>query len=124
MSPLRTGTALRMDLEVCGRTLRLQGVVRTSHPTMGMGIEFTRMAPAEAEKLHRVLSELSGETAAAGKPGVAPKADEVPPLPPASAQEVGEAVLRWFGARETLSRQEFLKLVETQARTAGEPAHV
>jgi PilZ domain len=120
MAPMRTGTALRMEMEVCGRTLHLEGIVRTSQPMMGMGIEFTRMAPAEAEKLHRVMGELNDESA----PATAPQPEQHPPPIACSAKEAGEAVLRWFGAHDTLTRQEFLKLVEQTAGAAGELAHV
>ena len=113
MSPMRTGTAVRLELSVSGRTLHLQGIVRNSQSTFGMGVEFTRMAPAEAEKLCHLVSELAGE-APAPAPDLA--AAETPTLSPASPEQVGEAVMRWFGLHETLTREEFLKLIEQPAR--------
>jgi hypothetical protein len=109
MSPMRTGTAIRLELSVSGRTLHLEGIVRTSQPTFGMGVEFTRMAPAEAEKLRHIVSELAGEAPE-------PAAAETPKLCTASPEQVGEAVMRWFGMHETLTREEFLKLMEQPAR--------
>jgi hypothetical protein len=112
MSPMRTGTAIRLELSVCGRMLRLEGIVRTSQPTIGMGVEFTRMAPADAERLCHIVSELAGEV-----PGPSPEpASETPELSTASREQVGEAVLLWFGLHETLTREEFLKLMEHSAR--------
>ncbi|MBZ5513145.1 MAG: PilZ domain-containing protein [Acidobacteriia bacterium] len=109
MAPMRTGTAIRLELSVSGRTLHLEGIVRTSQPMFGMGVEFTRMAPAEAARLCHIVSELSGKA-----PDLA--AAETPKLSPASPEQVGEAVMRWFGLHETLTREEFLKLMEQPAR--------
>jgi c-di-GMP-binding flagellar brake protein YcgR len=112
MSPMRTGTAILLELSVSGRTLRLEGMVRTSQPTFGMGVEFTRMAPADAERLCQIVSELAGEV-----PGPSPEpAAETPKFSTAPPGEVGEAVMRWFGLHETLTREEFLKLMEQPAR--------
>jgi hypothetical protein len=113
MSPMRTGTAIRLELSVSGRMLRLEGIVRTSQPTIGMGVEFTRMAPADAERLCHIVSEFAGE---APGPAPEPAAAETPQLSTASPEKVGEAVLLWFGLHETLSREEFLKLMEQPAR--------
>jgi PilZ domain len=112
MSPLRTGTAMRLDLAVGGRNVQLEGIVRTSQPTFGMGVEFSRMAPSEADKLHAVLAELNGE---AVEPAPQPAALETPPAKTVSAEEIGEAVLRWFGAHDALTREEFLKLTRKLA---------
>jgi hypothetical protein len=111
MSPMRTGTAIRLELSVRGRTLHLEGIVRTSQPNAGMGVEFTRMAPAEAERLCHIVSELSGEV-----PALQPAAAETPQISPASPEQIGEAVMRWFGLHETLTREDFLKLMEHAAR--------
>jgi len=109
MAPMRTGTAIRLEVSVSGRTLHLEGIVRTSQPMFGMGVEFTRMAPAEAERLCHIVSELSGKAPE-------PAAAETSKLSPASPEQVGEAVMRWFGLHETLTREEFLKLMEQPAR--------
>lgn len=112
MAPMRTGTAIRMEFSLCGRMLRLEGITRASQPTIGMEVEFTRMSPADAERLCHIVSELACEV-----PGPSPEpAAEPLELPPASPEQVGEAVLRWFGLHETLSREEFLKLMEQPAR--------
>jgi hypothetical protein len=117
MSPLRTGTALRLNLAVSGRNVQLEGVVRTSQPTFGMGVEFIRMAPSEADKLHAVVAELNGEPV---EPAPEPAAREMPQAKTVSAEEIGEAVLRWFGAHDELTREEFLKLTGKPARADQE----
>jgi hypothetical protein len=62
MSPEGVGTLIRLVLEIKTQNIGVEGVVRFSQPACGMGVEFTRMKPAEAEKLHRVVAELSGPT--------------------------------------------------------------
>jgi hypothetical protein len=115
MSPMRTGTAIRLELSVGGRMLRLEGIVRASQPTIGMGVEFTGMAPADAERLCHIVSELAGEL-----PGPSPEpAAAAPARSTASPEQVGEAVLRWFGLHEALTREDFLKLMEQPARAEG-----
>ena len=111
MSPLRIGTPIGLELAVSGRTLRLEGIVRTSQPTVGMGVEFIRMMPAEAEKLCHLVAELAGEAPA---PQPAPAQNSPPST--TSPEQVAEALLLWFGSHETLSREEFLKLMEQPAR--------
>jgi hypothetical protein len=75
-----------------------------------MGAQFTAMEPAEQEKLAQVIAEVSGKVPLWY---VEPEATSAaPPVEPLPAKEVGEAVERWFGIRETLSRADFFKLVE------------
>jgi hypothetical protein len=112
MAPMPAGTAVRLELSISGQTIRLEGIVRTSQQTFGMGVEFTRMAPAEAERLCRVVSELAGEP-----PGPTPApAAETPEISPVSPELVGDTVMRWFGMHETLTREEFLRLMKGSAR--------
>jgi hypothetical protein len=122
MSPLRTGARARLQLEVSRRTIRLHGIVRTSQPTYGMGIEFTRIAPIEAEKLHRVVLELSGQNPAA--PATRPEPPAAAQLDSASGDQVAEAVLRWFGTHDALNRQEFLRLKDEVKRAWKDCAKV
>jgi PilZ domain len=115
MSPLRVGTSIGLELSLRARIIRLQGIVRTSQPTIGMGVEFIRMMPAEAEKLCQVVAVLAGELPDAPPPDPAPPPKSLASM---SEAEIGEAVLQWFGAHEVLSRQELLKLVEQSERAA------
>ena len=87
--------------------------MRTSQPTIGMGVEFTRIAPPEAEKLCQVVAGLAGELPDRPPEVPAPEAHSRP-LGAMSESEIGEAVLQWFGAHEVLSRQELLKIVEEE----------
>ena len=116
MSPLRIGAVLRMELELDSRIIRVHGVVRTSQIASGIGIEFTRMTPFEAEKLHRVIGELSGE--AEPNPSPAEQLESI------GGKELSEAVLRWFGTHDVLTRQQVLELMQQLKRAAEPVAHV
>ncbi len=106
MSPLRLATCVRLELSINRRTIILEGTVRNSQPSFGMGIEFTKIAPAEAEKLQHVIGEVSGAVPAETQ---APTASSSASLPDGTLED---AVTRWFGLHDALTRQEFLKLRE------------
>ena len=117
MSPLRLGTAVRVELAINRQTIRVEGVVKNSQPNFGMGIEFMKIAPAEAEKLQRVVGEVSGalrvETPAS--PALRPAS-----LPGATLED---AVTLWFGSHDVLTRKEFLELKgETQESGKQDPS--
>jgi c-di-GMP-binding flagellar brake protein YcgR len=109
MAPVRIGTAIRLELAINSSSIRLEGIVRASQPYFGMGIEFTKIIPAESEKLHRLIAELNGEVVPETPPAPvqqSPRADNVP------GKELGDALLRWFGSHDTLTRQDFLTMME------------
>ncbi|HVP43692.1 MAG TPA: hypothetical protein VMS96_09670, partial [Terriglobales bacterium] len=81
---------------------------RSHHPGFGMGIAFVETAPQQMEGLKRLIAILSG-VAAASPPKVVPI---VPPTPRPPATGALEAIVKWFGTHETLSREEFLSLIE------------
>jgi hypothetical protein len=122
MAPIHAGTSVRLQLEVNLRTIRLHAVVRISQPALGMGIEFTRIAPMEAEKLHRVIMELSGQSPAA--PATQPEPSSAAPLDSASGDQLGDAVLHWFGTHDSLNREQFLGIMEELKRASEPYAHV
>lgn len=109
MSPARLATCVRLELSINRRSISLEGIVRNSQPQYGMGIEFMKVAPAEAEKLQRVIGEVSGAVSA--------EAQAPPASPPASptGSRLEDAVIRWFGSHDALTRLEFRKLREEVA---------
>ena len=117
MSPLRVATCVRLELFIGQRSIGMEGIVRYSQPNFGMGIEFMKIAPAEAEKLQRVIGELSGAVPAEAQ---APPAS--PPASPAGSQ-LEDAVIRWFGSHDVLTRQEFRKLKEEAAPATHDFTH-
>ena len=110
MFPLRLATCVRLELSINHLSISLEGMVRNSQPNFGMGIEFMRIALAEEEKLQRVIGEVSGAV-----PAVAQAAPASPPASPAGSP-LEDAVTRWFGSHDALTRQEFRKLKEEVAR--------
>jgi PilZ domain-containing protein len=99
MSPLRMA-CVRLEMAVNQRNISVEGVVRNSLPNFGMGVEFMKISAAEAQKLHRVVAELSG--------AVPP---EMPVPPPVRIPEtLEEAVNQWFGSHDQLTRQQFQEL--------------
>ncbi len=124
MSPFRNGTSMKLDLDVNGRQIKLEGIVRTSQPTFGMGIEFVRMDPVEGEKLYALISDLGGGPPPSRvPPGAQPQAASSAEGQLASNAEIGEAVLRWFGTHDALTREEFRRLTQTAAREQKELTH-
>ena len=118
MSPLPVGWCIVLELELNGRTIRVDGIVKSSQLAYGMGVQFTTLQPAEQEKLAEVIAEVSGTVAPRPiKPAPAPasvpaEAAAPPPIEDVSAKEISHAVQRWFGVHDSLSRADFLKLVE------------
>jgi hypothetical protein len=117
MSPLRLATCARLELSINHRRISLEGVVRSSQPQYGMGIEFMKIEPAEAEKLQRVIDEVSGAVPAEVQ---APPAS--PPASPTGSQ-LENAVIRWFGSHDALTRQEFRKLKEEAEHATHDFTH-
>ncbi len=119
MSPAPAGSAVRLDVVINGRILHLESIVRNSQLSYGMGLEFVNVAPAEREKLNQVIAELSGEAPLQPLPPPPPP----PPPPPVVKQvagndDLGEAVQRWFGTHDVLTRQEFLEIVKGRKSVA------
>jgi ribosomal protein L32 len=118
MSPLRLGTNVRLELTINSHTVRLEAVVRTSQPNFGMGLQFTHVAPDEAEKLRLIIGELSGSVPEQPQAAVA-----VPPagvVEPVVSGGLENALGRWFGLHDTLTRNEFIKLKQEAAQTPPE----
>src|SRR5438067_589458 len=54
------GAAVHLAIEVSGIRFRVQGVVKTSDPCLGMGILFTEISDLDQEYLQNLLLVLSG----------------------------------------------------------------
>jgi len=99
MSPLRNGACVRLEMAVNQRNISVEGVVRNSLPNFGMGIEFMKISAGEAQKLQRVVAELSGAVPL-----------EMPAPPVRIPETLEEAVNQWFGSHDQLTRQQFQEL--------------
>ncbi len=55
ITPEPVGTAVEVMFQAAGAPLRLSGVVRVVHPSMGMGIEFANLSPDAAKALQGLV---------------------------------------------------------------------
>ena len=65
MSPFGEGTNIGLRIKYNGQSVDLKGVVKFSHGSLGMGIGFTSLAPAQLETLGSWIGVLTGERAQA-----------------------------------------------------------
>ncbi len=56
------GTEVKVDLQVAGSHISGKGVVRNSHPGVGMGVQFTQIDAQNHERLKKIIDELQGGT--------------------------------------------------------------
>lgn len=61
MSPFGEGTNIGLRIKYNGQSVDLKGVVRFSHGSLGMGIAFTSLLPAQLEMLGSWIGALTGE---------------------------------------------------------------
>ncbi|HWR35710.1 MAG TPA: PilZ domain-containing protein, partial [Clostridia bacterium] len=59
MNPLPAGTEVSMLLNVPGLSIRATGQVRTSHPAVGMGIQFEEMIDTDRALLQDLVAKLA-----------------------------------------------------------------
>ena len=68
LSPLPAQTQLEMALTVEGIAFRARGWVRTTHPAVGMGVEFAGMTDGDREQLAQIVGALEARSALTGTP--------------------------------------------------------
>jgi PilZ domain len=107
MSPMRVGTSIGLEFQINGHTIRLRGVVRTSQPNCGMGIEFSEINAEEKDRLGRLIAELGGQPAEIGLHAT----KDSPQMESPGVRALGEAILCWFGSNDRLVREELLQLI-------------
>ena len=111
-SPFPLETPLELTITVGEEKVRTRALVRSHHPGFGMGLAFAGTALQEMEALKRIIAILSGEA-----PVVSPKVVPIAPAgqrPPAATAL--DAVVKWFGTHENLSRADFLRLIERDTK--------
>jgi len=55
LTPEPVGTSVEVLFQAAAARVRLPGVVRVVHPSMGMGIEFVELTPEAAQQLQKVV---------------------------------------------------------------------
>jgi PilZ domain len=100
MSPLPVNTALDLLLKVAGLVMPAKGIVRTSHVSMGMGIEFVDLGAEQRKQLTLLLNrECGSQIVVATEPAAGNYAAIEPGV---------DALVRLLQKKGLLSRDEFL----------------
>lgn len=105
-SPFPLDTPLELTLTIVDEKIHTRAVVRSHHPGFGMGLAFMETAPQQMEALKRIIAVLSGAAPASSTKVISMPGPRTP-VPPQL-----EVIVKWFGTHETLSRAEFLHLIE------------
>jgi hypothetical protein len=116
MTPFPSETLVELALAVGARRVRAGGLVRTSHPGCGMGIQFTEISEEDRSQLQQIVNALAeGDS----KPAEPPRPASAAAAPsdrsdgnPSQAARVLQGILAFFGERDLLSRREFLEILQ------------
>ena len=143
VAPLASDIPVRVLITAAGARIETPAIVRASHPSMGMGLEFTEMSPENRERLQALVDQLAGRAAQqAAVPVATPEASRYelsesdfeaapaapPPQPVAAAplplppqtfdsELVLETLLQLLHTKGILTREEFLRALEKTAST-------
>jgi len=117
MSPLAAGSEVAAVLTVGSQEVHAAGIVRVCHPGCGMGVEFTRISPEHSSRLERAIARLTAEADAATQTAgtaaaAAPDSISSPVSQPGFADSALQSLLLFFGEKDSLSREEFQKVLE------------
>jgi hypothetical protein len=119
MTPFPYGTEVRLTLEVGEETIAGEAVVRSSHPSVGMGLQFTHLEEAGRARREAVLARLAGRGEAAFEPApevarsasVGTTSQEVPALL--------QALLEVLEAKGVVTRSEIEQALEKARARSG-----
>jgi len=99
MSPFVVGTTATLEISAQSFSVRGEGMVRTSHPSVGNGVAFTKMDEQNWRQLSELVASLSGPVS---------KADEVQPQIDAAI----DALVQLLETRGVLTPAEFLQQLQ------------
>jgi DNA-binding response OmpR family regulator len=116
--PLRARVILSM--RVSDAQLKVEGVVRVSHPDFGMGVEFTRGTEEQRQQVEAFLQSLMNSGASTPELLVEPEGLEPFDAPAPPAEHLEDPLLGLFYGKAALPAEEFQK--ELQRQRSGEPA--
>jgi molybdopterin biosynthesis enzyme len=117
MPPIAVDTKVSVVLLIAQRRIRAEGVVRSLLPNFGVGVKFVQFAPDDLAQLQEVLAALErGDSLTPIAPSAQPPAAPQASISTPDAQQALEALRRWFGANEVLTRQEFFDLLNRSGR--------
>lgn len=103
------GTRLNLAIGIDGRRIRARGVVQTSYPCLGMGIEFTEITLDDRALLSEVLLSLSRSSE---KDSVKEVHSGLVAIPPKiDARSALNEIARLFESLDALKRDDFLRVL-------------
>ena len=108
------GTVLELKLEANGFQVEAKGVVRVAYPYLGMGISFEGISEENSSSLRQLVARLSHRGVAIGSGSASSviagdSSGDIPVIAdPAAAMQ---ALVGFFGTRQALLREEFVRLV-------------
>ena len=107
---LAVNTSVNLALDLRGVHAEVKGIVRTSYPLIGMGIEFTGILEPEKLALEEMMRRLDGT------PGPVEPATLTVPAPPSLLMIVDpgaalNAVAKFFQNNQALTREQFAELM-------------
>jgi hypothetical protein len=116
MSPLPVLTYVNLALTLEEQHVQAKGQVVVSHPHFGMGIQFIELNPADRQMLESWLAALAPKVV----PPVGRRSGENPArtLDKESAALLVQEVTEFFRGKPTMSREEFLQMVEARRKAS------
>ncbi len=127
LGPLPVNTVVGLDLKSGATALHLFGTIRSSQPSFGMGVEFSKMSAAEFEKLQSFVPEPSATDEAvqltvpdhsgASNGAASPPRESSSPAParlqPATTAETLDAVMLLLFRKGLVTRAEIAEEIES-----------
>jgi PilZ domain len=108
-------TKADLILKSCGIRIQVPGTVRTSYPSLGMGICFDEIEPKQAVELKRLLAALAERSGLSSPASAGEKNAKVSPLAVDSMTILSE-ITEFFQKKPQLSREEFQQIVRRARR--------
>lgn len=119
-------TPVNMALDVKGVQVEVKGIVRTSYPLVGMGIEFTEIGERERLGLKEILLRLDGNPGPPDKIPLSVSPAAALPLLIVDPAAALNAVASFFQHNQALTREQFSDLMGelvAQSRDGNHGAH-
>jgi hypothetical protein len=108
-------TRADLILKSCGIRIQVPGTVRTSYPSLGMGICFDEIEPKQALELKGLLAALAARTGLSSPAPAGEKNAKVSP-PPLDSMTILSEITEFFQKKPQLSREEFQQIVRRARR--------
>ncbi|HEV2023028.1 MAG TPA: PilZ domain-containing protein [Terriglobales bacterium] len=117
MSPLPVLTYIRFVLTLGEQQVQGKGQVMASHPQFGVGVQFIDLSAADRQMLESWIARLAAPKAG---PPVGRRLGESPArtLDKESAALLVQTVTEFFLSKPTMSREEFLQMVEARHKAS------